>query len=175
MTLRIATIAALVSILVSSPAWCDRADAPRDQVNRHFYASVGWFEPTDSGLNGHTALCGTYSWHRSSYYGTVEYTRSTHDELIAGELFGVEDQAITVIGGVRRWSGKWYYGAGLGVSTLRHEILTPLGGVASSDTDFAWEIVAGAPFAGRGLAEVKYIDAGNSAARGFAAFVGVTY
>lgn len=176
MTLRIATLAALVFILVPSSARCDGAASPRDVVSGKFYPMVGWFEPVEGGLTGHTAVNMTYSWQRSSLYATIEYTRSTHGGTIDGFGAGFEDQAYTLIGGARLWQKKWYCGAGVGLSSLREDItVLPFGTVASSDTHFAWEVVAGAPFGGRGLAEIKYVDAGDSSARGFVVFVGVTY
>jgi len=172
---RIASIAALVCFTVAAPGWCEGATSPRDKTNNKFFAMVGEFVPVESGFDGRAALAITYSWAHASRYATVEYTRSTSTQTIQAQQLGVTDQAFTAIAGVRQWQGKWYYGGGAGISTLRRDIPGAYGTVASSDTHFAWELLVGAPFGGRGLAEVKYIDAGAGAARGFAAFVGVTY
>jgi hypothetical protein len=176
MTSRIVTVAALACVVVAAPGWCAGAATPaRDNVNHKFYAQLGRFEPTAGGLDGHTALGITYSWHRASYYATVEYVESSHTEIIEGTPVEAADQGYMAVGGVRLWQSKWYYGAGIGVATVRHDLNTPLGTLADSDTEFAWEVVAGAPFGKHGLAEIKYLSAGESAVRGFAAFVGVTY
>jgi len=175
MRVQIASAAAVVCVIATAPAWCEGATSPREKMNNRFFAMVGWFEPVESGLDGHAALALTYSWARASRYATVEYTRSTSTAIVESQPLSVTDQALTAVAGIRQWQGKWYYGAGAGVSTMRHEILTPLGTLASSDTHVAWEVLVGAPVGGRWLAELKYLDAGDAAARGFAAFVGVTY
>jgi len=176
MTSRMAIIAALVCSAIAAPALCAAPEtAARDNVNHKFYAMLGRFEPTEGGLDGHTALGITYSWHRASYYATVQYVESSHTEIIEGTPVGADDQGYMAVGGVRVWRSKWYYGAGIGLATVRHDLNTPFGTLADSDADFAWEVVAGAPIGRHGLAEIKYLSAGVSAVRGFAAFIGVTY
>jgi len=174
MSMRLAGPVALALMILSAPGWCDAGSA-RDKVDTKFYAMLGHFEPVESGFDGHTAFALTYSWRRSSYYAAIEYTRSTSAEVVESVPLGITDQAFGLVGGIRQWPGRWYYGAGIGVSTVRHEITAPLGALANSDTNLAWEVVAGAPFGGRGLVEVKYMDAGDSSLRGFAGFIGVTY
>lgn len=175
MRVRIASAAAVVCVIMTAPGWCQGAISPRTMMDNRFFAMVGGFEPIESGLDGHVALALTYSWAQASRYATVEYTRSTSTAIVESQPLGVTDQAFTAVGGIRQWQGKWYYGGGAGLSTMRHEILTPVGAVASSDTHVAWELLVGAPVGGQWLAELKYLDAGDDAARGFVAFVGVTY
>jgi hypothetical protein len=176
MTSRLAIIGALVCLAVAaSGVTAEPQMQARDNVNHHFYAMLGRFEPTEGGLDGHTALGISYSWHRASYYAAVEFVESSHTAIIGSTPVGADDKGYMAVGGIRFWQNKWYYGAGIGIADVRHELNTSLGTLSDSDTNFAWEVVAGLPFGKHGLAEIQYLSAGESSVSGFAAFVGVTY
>ncbi len=175
MNIRLSAAAAVIAVMMSGPGWCYDSASPRSSVDQRFFAMLGQFEPTEGGLAGHTALAITYSWKQARRYAAVQYTRSTSGGVIASVPFSATGEAFTAVGGARWWRGKWYCGAGAGLSHLERETLTPIGMFSDTDTNLAWELLVGAPLGGRGLAEIKYIDADDDSARGFAAFVGVTY
>lgn len=175
MNLKWSGAALVVCAVVATQGWCEGRVSLRSRVNQRFFAMLGQFEPSESGLAGHTALAITYSWDQARRYAVAEYTRATWGGLIGSMPFAASGEAFTVIGGARWWRGQWYGGAGAGLSRLEGEVLTPTGLASDTETNFAWELLVGAPLGGRGLAELKYINAGDDSARGFAAFLGVTY
>ncbi|UCH35265.1 MAG: hypothetical protein JSV65_02625 [Armatimonadota bacterium] len=172
---QVVSAAVLACVTMTAPAWCEQMTSARGGMNNKSFAMLGRFEPTASGFRGHTALAITYSWAAADRYATVEYTQSSTDVVVAAQPASVTSEAFTVIAGARKWQGGWYYGGGAGLSHLETDTLTPAGILSDKETNLAWEVLIGAPFGGRGLAELKYVDAGDDGARGFAAFVGVRY
>ncbi len=168
--------AALLCMVVVGPTWCAEENTAAAETPRgHYYAMVGHFWPTDGDHSGSTAVGLQYVARASGPHFGVEYTRASHTRLAAGVPTELDLQAISPIIGRRTWRGRWYYGAGAGVSFLRREVGTAAGVTTEHETNAVWELVAGVLFGRRGLVDLRYIDAGADGARGFAGFIGIRF
>jgi len=141
--------------------------APGQTAKPYVRAKVGWFFPTESGVEGDVAFGLDYLVPRerpSLLYLSVDRLRATNDifESTTWSLMG---------GAYMRGPQGFYYGAGIGAA--REERDTIFGD--STDTRFAWEIAGGKMVGRNGFAEIRYRDGGSDGNRGPVICLGVMY
>lgn len=141
--------------------------APGERAKPYVRAKVGWFLPTESGVDGDVTFGLDYLVPHDRpnlLYLSVDRMRATNDVF--------ESTSWSLMGGAyMRGRQGFYYGAGIGVA--REERDSFFGD--STDTHFAWEIAGGKMLTRNGFAEVRFRDGGSDFNRGFIISLGVMY
>ena len=174
---QVACAAVLVCAVLAVPGWCEQESKspPPPEGKGHYYLMLGRFLPTDGDRSGRTAIGIQYLAANPRPYFAVEYANSSHSELVQSTPVELEDQAITAVIGKRVWRGRWYVGGAGGLSRIKHEVPAATGIASESETNLAWEVAVGTLLGRRGMAELRYIDWGDDAVRGFVGAVGIRY
>jgi len=141
---------------------------PGSEANPYLRLKAGWFQPSDSDLDGDIALGLEYVVPAQQAYLGVDRLHATGTDT--------ESTTWSLMGGVYRTakSGTYpvYYGAGVGIA---RETLEQVGLPDDTRTRFAWEAGVGLQIGRKGFAEIHYRDGGSDANRGPVLCVGVSY
>jgi hypothetical protein len=141
--------------------------APAEQTKPYLRGKVGWFEPTESDLDGAVAFGVDYVIPQQMAFLSI-------DRLHADNTFADSTTWSLLVGMYRpieSGSHSFYYGAGIGIA--RETVETPLGDV--DDTRFAWEVGGGMLISTKGFAELMYRDGGSDGNRGVVLYLGIGY
>ncbi len=143
------------------------ASSSMEQEKPFVRAKIGWFEPSESDLDGDLAFGVDYV----APYKQPYLLYLTVDRLHADNAAVESTDWAILVGANLKVKGGYYYGAGIGLS--REELETVAGN--TNDTSFAWEIGGGLKIGVNGFGEIKYRDGGKDGNTGVIIYLGTSY
>lgn len=142
--------------------------APGEEQKPYLRAKIGWFEPSESDLDGNIAFGVDYIVPHE-----MEHLLYLSVDRLHAEDTSVESTTWSLMAGAYiKTPPRFYYGAGIGIA---RETLEITGLPDRDETNFAWEISGGMMVGRTGFVEVKYRDGGEDGNRGPIIWAGVGY